>query len=153
MKLSKKAEYALKALMELAMDHKHGVNVTLINDIAERENIPPRYLEQILLTLKKSGLLTSKRGVGGGYTLNKSSDKIMLGDVIRIIDGPLATLGYASKKSLAEDKDEVSYVLSNVMSEVGSAIKDIMDSISLKEMVKRTLDMIEKKKTVLNYTL
>jgi len=153
MKLSKKAEYALKALIELAIDHEHGVNVTLINDIAKRENIPPRYLEQILLNLKKSGLLTSKRGVGGGYTLNKPTDKIMLGEVIRIVDGPLAIPGYASKKSLAEDKDEVSYVLNNVMSEVGSAIKNIMDSVSLKDMVERTLDMIEKKKTVLNYVI
>jgi len=150
MKLTKKSEYALKALIELAIDYEQGASVTLIHDIAERESIPPRYLEQILLNLKKSGLLISKRGVGGGYTLSVSPDKIILGEVIRIVDGPLVP---ASTQSPSESKGEISYVLGNIMSEVGDAIKNILDSVSLKDMVNRTVELIEKKKTALNYAI
>ncbi len=151
MRLSKKCEYALKALIELAMNYSKGVDVTLINDIADKENIPPRYLEQILLGLKNSGILTSKRGVGGGYTLSRSPKQISLGDVIRGVEGPLSPLRYVSKNS--KDKNEVSQVLYAAMREVGDSIRNMLDNISLEDMAKKILDLVEGKRNVPNYVI
>ena len=86
MKLSKKAEYAMRALLAMSRAPE-GTNFS-IHDIATREKIPLKFLEQILLALKNGGLLRSKRGVGGGYQLQKLPARIPLSEVITIIDGP-----------------------------------------------------------------
>ncbi len=153
MKLSKKSEYAIKALIELAINYKKGVDVTLINDIAKRKNIPPRYLEQILLSLKNFGILASKRGVGGGYALNKPPKTISLGDVIRAIEGPLSSLYSLDRAGKSGIEDETSSALYSVMAEVGSAIRDIVNNVSLENIARRTLDLIEDKKGVLSYAI
>ncbi|MEM7145570.1 MAG: Rrf2 family transcriptional regulator [Verrucomicrobiota bacterium] len=85
MKVSKKAEYALQAVLAIARAPKH--QPIQIQELAEAEDIPVKFLEQILLTLKKGQLLQSKRGVGGGYQLNRSPSEISVGNVIRLIDG------------------------------------------------------------------
>ncbi|MBL7071571.1 MAG: Rrf2 family transcriptional regulator [Candidatus Omnitrophica bacterium] len=153
MRFSKKSEYALKALIELAINHGKGINITLIHDISEREDIPPRYLEQILLNLKNSGILASKRGVGGGYTLDKEPANISLGDIIRVVDGPLSPLGYSKKRGQIKDTNEASYVVREVMEEIGSAIKDIADNISLQDMAKKVLDRAERERNIPNYVI
>lgn len=86
MKLSKKAEYALRALT--AMGRETMGRTFSIHDLAESERIPLKFLEQILLTLKNAGLLRSKRGVGGGYQLQTPATEITLQQVIELIDGP-----------------------------------------------------------------
>ena len=86
MKLSKKAEYAMRALLAMSRAPE-GTNFS-IHDIATSERIPLKFLEQILLALKNGGLLRSKRGVGGGYQLQKAAARIPLGEIITIIDGP-----------------------------------------------------------------
>ena len=86
MKLSKKSEYGLRALLELTLSH--GKGTLQRHQIAERQHIPIEFLEQILLTLKRAGLLSSRRGVKGGYALIKSPREITLGQVIRISDRP-----------------------------------------------------------------
>ncbi len=149
MRLSKRCEYALKALIELAINYSRGVDVTLINDIASKENIPPRYLEQILLILKNSGMLISKRGVGGGYALNRLPKDISLGDVIREIEGPLSPLRYRSSSA----RNEVSQVLYGSMKEIGDAIRSMLDDISLEDMREKILDLIEKRRSVPNYVI
>jgi Rrf2 family protein len=86
MKLSKKAEYALRALMAMG---RGGVGRTFsIQEISTSERIPLKFLEQILLQLKNSGILRSKRGVGGGYQLARPVARISLAEVVEIIDGP-----------------------------------------------------------------
>ncbi|MEM8955802.1 MAG: Rrf2 family transcriptional regulator [Verrucomicrobiota bacterium] len=85
MKVSKKAEYALQAVLAIARAPKHPP--IQIQELADAEHIPVKFLEQILLTLKKGQLLQSKRGVGGGYQLNRAPFEISVGDVIRLIDG------------------------------------------------------------------
>jgi Rrf2 family protein len=88
--LSKKTKYGLKALSYLA---KQEQNVpVLISDISESENISKKFLESILLTLKKSGILSSKKGKGGGYYLIKNPDEIKISTVIRLLEGPIAML-------------------------------------------------------------
>ncbi len=94
MKLSKKAEYALRAL--LAMARASETSTFSIQDISAGEKIPLKFLEQILLTLKNGGLLRSKRGVGGGYQFLKAPARISLGEVINLIDGTFIPLPCAA---------------------------------------------------------
>jgi len=88
--LSKKTQYAFKALMHLAQ--QRGSEPVLIAEISQKRNIPLKFLENILLELKKDGILDSKKGKGGGYYLAKPPEKIFLADVLRLIDGPIALL-------------------------------------------------------------
>src|SRR3954447_26596229 len=92
--LSQKAKYALRALMVLA-NSETGVPLR-VRDIAGAEKLSHKFLEAILLELRKHGILTSRRGRGGGYRLARSADKITFGEIIRVIDGPLAPLPCAS---------------------------------------------------------
>jgi len=93
--LSKRTQYSLRALYALAREY--GKGPTLISDLAEEESIPKKFLEQILLSLKGLGLVTSKKGKGGGYMLMHPPDQITIATVIRMIDGPLAPLPCASE--------------------------------------------------------
>lgn len=86
MKLSKKAEYALRALLAMARAPA-GTNFS-IQDLARQEHIPLKFLEQILLALRNGGLLRSKRGVGGGYQLQKNASEITLKEIVQLMDGP-----------------------------------------------------------------
>lgn len=148
MKISKKGEYALKALIELAINYDKGEAVTLIENIAEREKIPQKYLEQILLGLRNAGILVSKRGVGGGYSLNRPPEDISLGEVIRIVEGPLAPINCVSKTAHTNCPDEYSCGIYSVMLEVRNAIANVVDNITLKDVANRTQKLMEKKKNL-----
>jgi Rrf2 family transcriptional regulator, iron-sulfur cluster assembly transcription factor len=99
MKLSKKAEYALRAL--LAMARAPETSTFAIQDIAASEHIPLKFLEQILLALKNGGLLRSKRGVGGGYQFQKVPSRITLGEVVTLIDGAFVPIACSSPEHAA----------------------------------------------------
>lgn len=86
MRISRKAEYALRAIT--AMARKPLSAISQIEELAAAEKIPVKFLEQILLTLRKAGLLRSRRGVGGGYQLELPANRISLGDVLTAVDGP-----------------------------------------------------------------
>lgn len=91
MRLSKRGEYGLRAMILLAAPQENRLPAVMqIKDIARQENIPAKFLEQILLTLKNAGLLHSKMGVGGGYYLAKPASEITLGQIFRVLDGPIA---------------------------------------------------------------
>ncbi len=94
MRFSKKAEYALRALVAMARNPKSWS----IHELSEQERIPVKFLEQILLSLRRAGLLASKRGVGGGYALLKGSADISLAEVVQILDGPLAPVPCAAER-------------------------------------------------------
>lgn len=100
MKLSKKAEYALRALVAMGRA-REGTNFS-IQDLARTEGIPLKFLEQILLALKNSGLLRSKRGVGGGYQLVAKPARITLGEVVTIFDGSFDPLPGAENEALKQ---------------------------------------------------
>ena len=95
MRLSKKAEYGLRALVAIARQPRRSWS---IQELAGQERIPIKFLEQILLGLRHAGILSSKRGVGGGYTLVRAADEIRLGDVISVFDGPLAPVPCSVEK-------------------------------------------------------
>jgi Rrf2 family protein len=136
--LSKKSKYALKAMMVLAKEYGQGP--VLISDLAQREGIPRKFLELILLELKNQGLLQSKKGKGGGYFLGREPRAISVGHIIRVLDGPIAPLPCVSKTAYMrcrECRDERSCGIRIVMKEVRDATAKIMDSTSLEDMLKR----------------
>ena len=101
--LSQKARYALRAMLHLANQKRD--EPTLIGEIAEEQNVPKKFLELILLDLKKRGLVHSVRGRNGGYVLGRDPDEISFAEVIRIIDGPLALAPCASRKAYRKCED------------------------------------------------
>ena len=136
--LSSKAKYGLKAMVYLA---RHAVDgAVLIADIAEAERIPKKFLDAILLELKNRGLLSSKKGKGGGYTLAKSADAIMVGDIVRVLDGPLAPVQCVSRSAYRrcdDCRDEAGCAVRAVMGEVRDAIAAILDNTTLADMAFR----------------
>ncbi len=131
MKISRKGEYALMAMIYLSFNRNRLVT---IHEIAESEKIPIKFLEQILLELKKSGLLTSRPGVGGGYNLIKPPDEISLAEVIRVIDGPLAPLNCVSKRAYVKCPQENKCRLRDVMLDVRNAIAGILENVSFADI-------------------
>jgi Rrf2 family protein len=133
--LSRKARYALRALYALSAEEASGP--ILIADLAEREKIPHKFLETILLELKNAGVLKSKKGKGGGYSLARSPEQITMGQVIRIIDGPLAPIPCASERAFVrceECVDETTCGTRQVMKKVRDAIAAILDSTTLADV-------------------
>src|ERR1700674_3670207 len=97
--LTRKGKYGLKAMIALAKEHGEGP--VLIGDLAEREAIPKKFLENILLSLKHRGLVHSRKGPHGGYQLGRAPEQISVGDVIRALDGPLALVSCVSQSAYA----------------------------------------------------
>lgn len=130
--LSKKAKYALKALLFLLKNEDRGT--ILIAEISDQERIPKKFLEQILLELKKQGILQSKRGKEGGYFLGKPANEIGIGQVVRIIDGPLAPIPCVSKMAYRrcdECIDEKTCEIRNLFLQVRDATIEILDKTTL----------------------
>ena len=144
MRLSKRGEYGLRAMIDLATalkvdNGKPSGGVVQIREIAERQHIPSKFLEQILLTLKNAGLLHSRMGVGGGYYLAKPANEISLGQIVRVLDGPLAPIGCVSHMAYEPCgcPDERTCGLRLVMLDVRNAIADILDGTSLADVSER----------------
>src|ERR1700735_2833463 len=137
MKLSLRGEYALRALVVLGLNH--GKDVLRIQAISDQQNIPKRFLEQILNDLKSAGILESRRGVAGGYRLSKPPEKITLALVIRHIEGPLAPVSCVSEKfySRCTCPDEQKCGIRSVMKEVRDAIVGILENVSVAELCQR----------------
>ncbi|EKN00530.1 MULTISPECIES: RrF2 family transcriptional regulator [Acidocella] len=130
--LSQKCKYALQALMVLAREKDD--KLLLVSEIAERENLPKKFLEAILLELNRNGLVRSRRGRGGGYALAKPADLITFGQVVRIMDGPLAPLACVSVnyyRRCDECRDEQACEIRKVMRRVRDAIANELDGTSL----------------------
>ena len=143
MRLSKRGEYGLRAMINLAdsTDPDQPYPIIQIKDISKRENIPPKYLEQILLALKNAGLLQSKMGFGGGYYLAKPPSEISLGFIVRVLDGPLAPIRCVSQMAYepCDCPDEHTCGLRMVMGDVRNAIAGILDNTTLADVSKRIL--------------
>jgi Rrf2 family protein len=138
MKLTKRGEYGLKALIDLAAQDDPQA-ATQIKDIAQRQQIPVKFLEQILLTLKNAGVLRSRAGVGGGYYLAKEPSEITLGQVVRILDGPLAPIPCVSQMAYERCvcADEATCGLRLAMLDVRNAIANILDQTTLADVSTR----------------
>jgi Rrf2 family cysteine metabolism transcriptional repressor len=136
MKLSRKGEYALRAMIVLGLEY--GGGPIQIQEIASRERIPKKFLEQILLELKRAGLLESTRGVGGGYRLIKPPEDVTVAKIVRIIDGPLAPLSCVSKLAHVKCPEQRGCGLYQVMKEVRDAIADVLEGVTIADICERT---------------
>jgi Rrf2 family protein len=141
--LSNKAKYALKALFVLA-ENKDRSSM-MISEIAAKEAIPKKFLEAILLDLKNHGILYSKRGKTGGYLLLKDPEQITFGQVIRIIDGPLAQVPCASQNAYVpcqECKDVATCSIRLVMRQVRDATAAILDNTTLADVIGQRTELL-----------
>lgn len=141
MNLSKRGEYALRALIDIGIAREQGRDLLPIRELAERERIPVKFLEQILLQLKEAGFLESKRGKKGGYLLRKAPRAIKIGDVVRLIDGPLAPIPCVSKTAYAPCScpDEDHCGLRMLMLDVRNSIAEHLDRHTLEDVVEVTM--------------
>jgi Rrf2 family protein len=141
--LSKKAKYAIKALLALA--DQEGEEPVRIVDLAQEQQIPPKFLELILLGLKNHGLLLSRKGKGGGYRLARDPAEISLGQIVRLFDGPLAPVPCASQTAYvrcADCRNEAVCGVHLAMKEVRDATAKILDGTSLAALRKK-IDQVE----------
>ena len=151
--LAQKSKYALRALLVLAKEYGQGP--VLISDIANREALPHKFLELILLELRNHGILSSKKGKGGGYFLARRPELVHLGEVLRVLEGPLAPLPCVSKTAYvrcAECRDERTCGIRMVMKDVRDATARILDQTSLADILKRVEVAVEGK-NALNYAI
>jgi Rrf2 family protein len=138
-KLSVRGEYALRALVVLGLDYLDDDSVVRIQEISKRQNIPKRFLEQILNDLKSAGIVASKRGVSGGYRLKVPPDRITLAEVVRHIEGPLAPISCVSERFYEKCScpDEAKCGIRSVMMEVRGAIVKILEAVTVAELCER----------------
>ena len=130
--ISQKAKYALRALTALA--RADGKSPVLIGDIAEQQKIPKKFLEQILLDLKHRGIVMSKRGKDGGYMLLRPAAEISFGEVLRMIDGPIAPLPCLSQTAYRKCEDCISETdceIRHVFARVADATREVLFSTSI----------------------
>jgi Rrf2 family protein len=153
MKLSLRGEYALRSLVVLGLNY--GRNVLRIQAISEQQNIPKRFLEQILNDLKSAGIVESRRGMAGGYRLSKPPDQISLATVIRHIEGPLAPVSCVSEKfySRCSCPDESKCSIRSVMKDVREAIVQILEGVTVAELCQRARQLEGRPANPLDYVI
>ena len=141
MKLSKRGEYALRSLIALGVAREMGRELVRLGELARAEAIPENFLQQILVELREEGLVESERGKFGGFRLGKSASEIVIGDVVRLIDGPLAPIRCASVTAYERCScpDEETCGLRLLMRNVRNAISAILDKFTLAELVATTV--------------
>ena len=141
MKLSLRGEYALRALLVLA--ENEGQGLVRVQAISAEQNIPKRYLEQILNDLRAGGFVKSRRGVAGGYRLGRRADQITLAAVVRHVEISLAPVSCLSENFYQKCScpDEMRCAVRSVMKEIRLAIVQIAENITLAEMVRRSREL------------
>lgn len=152
--LNKKTKYALRAVMALARRKDEGL--VLIADLAESENIPKKFLEQILLDLKRAGILASTKGKGGGYALGRPASDISVGAIIRVIEGPLAMVPCVSQHSpgvCEECRNPLACGIRGVMKEVRDQTALILDNTSILTVIRSEEELGLALKTNLDYSI
>ncbi len=143
MKISTKGDYATRALQELALNYNKGP--LQIEEIASRQGIPIRYLEQLLLILKRAGFLESKRGAKGGYFLARPPAQITVGDIIRAMDGPIAPIFCVTEGGKDQCSEERLCSLRDLWEDVRKAISEVVDKTTLDDICRRRKEKSETK--------
>ena len=141
MRISKKGEYALRCLINLGFAAEAKRSLVQASELAESEQLPVKFLEQILQALKEAGYVESARGKFGGYRLAQAAQQIKIGQIVRLIDGPLAPIGCVSQTAYEKCTcpDEAHCGLRMLMLDVRNAIANILDRYSLADVVEVTL--------------
>lgn len=155
MKLSLRGEYALRALIVLGLNQGNDDSVVRIQHISEQQNIPKRFLEQILNDLKSAGVVESRRGMAGGYRLSKPADQVTLATVIRHIEGPLAPVSCVSERFYEKCScpDESKCGIRSVMKEVRDAIVKILEDVTVAQLCERVRQLQGQRDNPLDYII
>lgn len=146
MKLSKRGEYALRSLINLGIAAKVGRSLVRVTELSKAEDLPVKFLEQIVQQLREAGYVTSVRGKHGGYHLARPADQIRIGAIVRLIDGPLAPIGCVSQTAYepCNCPDEAHCGLRMLMLDVRNAIAAILDRYTLADVVEVTTRKLER---------
>jgi Rrf2 family protein len=131
LRLSNRGRYAVRALFDLAF---HGAGQ--VRDVAERQRIPVRFLEQILQSLKRAGLVDSKRGPRGGFSLARSPDDVRLGDVLRAVEGPVA-LAPVPRRGAHPRRADLRDVADAALAALGQEVEKCFDDVTLRDLCAR----------------
>jgi Rrf2 family cysteine metabolism transcriptional repressor len=134
MRISAKGEYAIRALLDLAVHHGEGL--VPIQEVARRQSIPQRYLEQVLLLLKRAGILESKRGSAGGYQLVRSPAGISVGDVLRAVEGRVTALDVAGRHP-SKTSDAAVSDLAPLWREIAGAVGEVIDRTTFGDLAEQ----------------
>ncbi|ABN51954.1 MAG TPA: Rrf2 family transcriptional regulator [Hungateiclostridium thermocellum] len=134
--LSTKGRYGLKAMLDLALHNGEGP--VALKSIAERQNLPENYLEQLFATLKKAGHITSVRGAQGGYLLSKDPDSITIGSILRSLEGSLAPVDCVVEDSSPKCDRFDNCVTKIVWEKIRDSVNEAVDSITLGDLVKES---------------
>ena len=154
MKLSLRGEYALRAMIVLGSNYNPDA-VIRIQAISQAQNIPQRFLEQILNDLKSAKLVESKRGVGGGYRLARPPHQITLAPIVRHIEGALAPVGCVSEHFYRKCScpDESKCALRSVMKDVREAIVDILEKVTVADLCERAQQLKGEPAGIFDYVI
>ena len=141
MKLSQRGHYALRALIVLGLNYSDSV--VRIQTISAAQNIPKRFLEQILNDLKAAGILESRRGITGGYRLRRPPEEITLAEVVRLIEGPLAPVSCVSERFYEKCScpNEEKCGIRSIMKEVRDAIVKVLETVTVAQLCERVRDL------------
>src|SRR5947209_7914728 len=153
MKLSVRGEYALRALLVLGLHYEEPL--VRIQAISDEQNIPKRFLEQILNDLKSAGIVRSKRGVAGGYRLARRPDQITLASIVRHIEGALAPVSCVSERFYEKCScpDESRCAIRNVMKEIREAVVKIMERVTVEDLCARAAKLKDEPPSALDYVI
>ncbi len=133
MKISTKARYGLRAMLELALHYGQGP--VMMQSIADNQGVSRKYLDTIFTSLKNAGLVHSRRGIGGGHVLTRDPEKVQVGEILRAIEGPISLVDCVSDPKLCDRSHRC--VTRDVWSEVSDAIEKVLDNITLAELVRK----------------
>ncbi len=132
MRISTKGEYGLRAMFDLAQ--RYGEGPISLKSVAERQEVSEHYLEQLIANLRKAGLVKSVRGAQGGYVLSREPENITVGDIIRVLEGPIAPVDCVNEEDPEFCGRAESCVTKGIWEKVRDCISNILDSISLADM-------------------
>ncbi len=146
MKISYKGDYAIKAMLLLAVNY--GSSLVSSHDLAERIDAPMKFLEQVMMELRRGGFVESRRGREGGYMLSRAPSKISIGDVVRYIDGPIEPIACVDER-YSECKDIDTCVLKELWTRIHRVTSDIVDNVTFQDLATK----VNRKKQVLTYVI
>ena len=149
MRLSKKAEYALRALIYAAR-HPEGTTFQ-IKELAEKNGIPKKFLELILLELKNAGIVVSKRGVGGGYLLALRPEAILSSEIIEAVEGPIAPSKAKKRKGRKALGEDLSPAIFRLVRETSEAIESVLDRWTLADLAREEQEAAERRQRNVMY--
>ena len=133
MKISTKGRYALRLMLDIALES--GQQPVSLRDVAQRQEISDKYLEQIVTPLSRAGLVRSIRGAGGGYLLTRSPEEYTVGEILRVLEGSLAPVSGAEEPHCCKRAEQC--VTVEVWAQIQAAVSSVVDHITLADLVQR----------------